>query len=84
MQGVPILSFSLGLASTDPSRPNYNVTQLHTSAKTIYSEWTASADGGGGSNTVDVLALPATWTHVTIDLNFAASSATIFFGASSV
>lgn len=84
---VPILSFSFGLTSTDPSRPDYNITLLHTSAKTSYSEWTASADGGGSSNSADLPALPvgkSAFTHVVIDMSFGGGTIAITYDGASV
>ena len=84
---VPVLSFSLDLASTDPSRPDYNITLLHTSAKTSYSEWTGLSDGGGSSNGADLPALPVSaskWTHVVVDMSFGAGSISITYDGASV
>jgi hypothetical protein len=84
---VPILSFSFALTSTDPSRPNYNITFLHTSAKTSYSEWTGAADGGGSSNSADLPALPvgaSKFTHVVVDMSFAAGTIGVTFDGTSV
>jgi hypothetical protein len=84
---VPILSFSLGLSSTDPSRPGYNITFLHTFARTSYSEWVASPDGGGSSTSADLPPLPvglSTFTHVVIDMNFGGGAIAVTYDGASV
>lgn len=84
---VPILSFSLGLSSADPNRPGYNITFLHTFAKTSYSEWIAAPDGGGQSNGADLPPLPVgsgKFTHVAIDMNFGAGSIAVTYDGASV
>lgn len=87
LQSVPIVSFEIALESTDPNRNGYNITLLHTSAKTVYNEWTGFVDGGQASTSTDLPGLPVgatKWTHVVVDMNFGAGSISITFDGASV